>query len=73
MAGKIAYETFNDSWSQSAVSIEFQYVEQVTGMLPVHGRYQLAAIEFVEMKHRDLEIREENVLRLQCQGARLHR
>ena len=48
VAGQIDDERPADAGGYSFVSEELHYIEQITGMLPVHGRNQLAAVHVLQ-------------------------
>jgi hypothetical protein len=39
VSGEVANEAFDDSIGQPILFVEFQDVEDVAGMLPIHGRH----------------------------------
>ena len=61
VSGEVANEAFDHSFGQSSFLVELEDIKDVAGMLPIHSRQQLAAVEFVRMKKRDFDIGEEGV------------
>ena len=73
MPGEIAHEALCNVGAQAVMLIHAAHVEEVTRMLAVHRRDELAAVKFRHSQHRHRQLCGEKIAHAFGQTTRLHR